>query len=69
MASSNMEPQASAEGLGEVGEFDRKGRGRPKSGGNVLQGGDTGGNPLWIIDLGTFGGNGEDSEGATHRGF
>ena len=55
------------EGLGEVGEVSKKGKVIPQSEGNVIQGGDTGSNPLWLRDLGTFDGDGEDSGGDTHR--
>ena len=55
------------EGLGEVREFSNKGRGGTQSVINVVQGGDTGGNPFWFGDLGDFGGNGEDGVGNTHR--
>ena len=61
----NTEHQAVAEGLREVGEVDNKGRSGPQSGRNFLQGGATGGNPLWIGDLGTFGGYGEYGGGDT----
>ena len=61
------EHQLGEEGLGEVGEVDKKGIGIPQSGGNILQGGDTGGTTLWIGDLGNFGGDGEDGGGDSHR--
>ena len=38
-----MEFQAGAEGIEEIREDSTKGRGRLQSGGNVLQGGGTGG--------------------------
>ena len=52
--------------MGDVEEVTKKGRGGSKSGVNVLQGGDTGGNPLWIGYLGTFGGDVQDGGGDTH---
>ena len=61
-----MEFQAGEEGLGEVGEVAKKGRGGLKSGRNDLKGGDTGGTTIWLGVLGTFAGNGEDGGGDTH---
>ena len=49
-----MEYQASEEGLEEVEEDIRKGRGGLQSGGNVLQGGDIGSSTFWIGYLGTL---------------
>ena len=40
--------QAGTEGMGEIVEYSKKGMGGPQSGGNVLQGGDTGGATVWI---------------------
>ena len=45
------------EGLGEIGEDAKKGRGGPQSGGKFLQGGDTDRAPIWIGDLGIITGN------------
>ena len=45
----------------------KKGRGGPQSGRNVLQGGHTGGTTIWIVDLGTFGGDGNDDGGDIHQ--
>ena len=61
------ECQAGTEGLGEVGEDGKKGRGRLESGGNVLQGDEIGGVHIWIGDLGPIGGNGENSGRYSHR--
>ena len=44
-------------GLGEVWGVAKKGRGGPQSDINFLQGGDTGDTPIWLVDLGTFGGS------------
>ena len=49
--------------MGEIDENAEKGRSRTQSGGNFLQGGDTGGTPIWLGDLGTIGGNGKDGRG------
>ena len=45
----------------------KKGRGGTQSGGNVLHVSNTGGTNLWIRDLGTLCGNGEDGGLDTHR--
>ena len=55
------------EGLGEIGGFNKKGSGGLQSGGNVLQGSDTGSTPIWLRKLGTFGGNRENGGGETHQ--
>ena len=49
--------QEGMEGVGKIGEYAKKGRGGPQSGGNVLQGGDTGGATFWLGELGTIGDN------------
>ena len=51
----------------EVGEVTKKVRGGTQSGGNVLHGGDTGGNPIWIGDFSPIGGNREDGGVDTHQ--
>ena len=53
--------------LGGVGEVTKKGRGGTQSGGNVIQGGETGGTPIWIIDLVNIGGDVEDGGGDSHQ--
>ena len=53
--------------MGDVREVSNTVRGGSQSGGNVLQGGDTGGNPLWILYLVTFIVDGEDHGGDTHE--
>ena len=53
------------EGLVDIGGFDKNGRGGTQSGINVLQGDDTGGTPLWLGELGAFGGDGENGGGDT----
>ena len=53
--------------MGKVEEVSTEGMGGTQIGGNVLQGGDTGGVPIWLRDLGTICGDGEDSGGDTHR--
>ena len=53
--------------MGEVGEVAKKIMGGPQSGGNVPQGGDTGGTPIWLVDLGPICGDGEDSGGYAHQ--
>ena len=50
----------------EVGEASKKGRYGYQVGGNVLQGGVTGGTNFWIRDLGTFGSNVEEVGGRTY---
>ena len=50
-----------------VGEDTKKVRGKPQSGGNILQGGHTGGTHLWLGDLVNFSGDGGDYGGDTHR--
>ena len=60
------ERRSGAEGLGEVGGVANKGRGGPQSGGNILQGGNTGGTPIWPEYLVTVGGNGEDGVWDSH---
>ena len=62
-----MEVEAGAEGLGEVREVANMGRGGTQIGGNILLGVDTGGNTLWLGDLGTIGGDGEDGGGDAHQ--
>ena len=54
------------EGLGEIGEDANKVRRGIHSGGNVLQGGGTGGDPISLGDLGPVGGNGKNSGMDTH---
>ena len=61
-----MKNQAGAEDLWEVGEVDKKIKGGTQSGGNDIQGGDTGGTPLWLGYLGTFRGDRDDGGGDTH---
>ena len=51
MDGGTTEHQAGAEGLGEVGGDSKKGRGVTQSCGNILQGGDTNGAPIWLGDL------------------
>ena len=58
-----MSRQEGMEVMGEVGEVSKKGRGGPQSGYNVLQGGDTGGKPIWLRDLSHIGSNSEDGGG------
>ena len=67
MTKYKTEQKEIAEGMGAVGEVAKKLRGGTQSGENVIQGNETGGNPLWLIDLVTFGGDGEDGGGDTHR--
>ena len=62
-----MARKAGTEGMGDVGEVSKKVIGGPQSGGNVPHGGDTGGTPIWLVDLGPIGGNGEDSGGYSHQ--
>ena len=49
--------------MGEIGEDSKKLSGGTQCGGNVLQGGDTGGTTIWLRYLGNIGGNGEDFGG------
>ena len=53
--------------MGEVGEVPKKVMGGSQSGGNVPQGGDTGGTTILIVDLGPIGGYGEESGGYAHK--
>ena len=62
-----MERQAGVEGLGEIGEDVTKRRGGLQSGGNVLQGGGTGGALIRLRVLGPVGGNRENDGRDTHR--
>ena len=57
LVSDTTKHHACEDGLGEVGEDVKMGRVGSQGGGNVLQGGGTGGTTFWIGDLGTFGGN------------
>ena len=54
------------EGMGEIGEDSKKVRGGPQSGGNFIQGGDTGGATIWLRDLGPIGCNVYNCERDTH---
>ena len=46
--------------MGDIGEDYKKRGGRPQSGVNVLQGGDTGATTIWIRDMGTISRNEEN---------
>ena len=48
-------------------DTDPTGRGRPQGGGNVLHVGDPSYATVWFRDVGTFGGNGEESIRVAHR--
>ena len=62
-----MEHKSVSEGLGDVGGVSKKGRGGPHSGGNFLQGSDTGGTFICLRYLGPIGGDIEDCGGESRR--
>ena len=51
----------------QVGDASKTERSGPQGIVNFLQGVDTSGTTLWVSDLGTFGGNGKEGRGETHR--
>ena len=53
--------------MGETMDTDPTARGRPQGGGNVLHVGDPSYATVWFRDVGTFGGNGEESIRVAHR--
>ena len=61
-----MERQAGAEGMEDIGEDYMKGMGGPQSGGNVIQGDETGGASICMVYLVTIGGNAKNSVRDTH---
>ena len=54
-------------GLGETGDTALTGRGRTQCVRNFLQGGGAGNSNVWVGDVDTFGGNGEECGRDTHR--
>ena len=67
MAGCAAEHHARKVGLGDSRDTALTGRGIPQGGSNVLQGGGPGNTDVWFRDVGTFGGNGEESRRAAHR--
>ena len=61
-----MEHNARKVGMGDTGETDLTGRGRPQGGGNVLQGGGSSNNTVCIGDVGIFGSNVEEGRRDTY---
>ena len=53
--------------MGEVGGDGNKGRGKTQSGGNILQVCDTGGDTVWLGELGPIDGNVESGGRDSHR--
>ena len=62
-----MKHQANKDGLGEVVEYVKKGRGGSQVSSNVTQVCGTGSANFWLGDLGTFGSDGEEVGGHKHR--
>ena len=52
--------------LGETGDTDLTGSGRPQVGGNVLQGGGQSGTTVWFRYVGHLGRNGEEGRRGIH---
>ena len=53
--------------LGETGDTALAGGGRTQGVGNFLQGGGAGDSIVWVGDVSTFGVNGKEGRGDTHR--
>ena len=52
--------------MGENGDTSLKRGGRTQGLGNFIQGGGAGDSTVWVVDVGTFGGNGEEGGRGTH---